>query len=381
MTITLDREVATALPREEFPTLANWTYLDVARKAPLPRCAERAMQSFMRNVFDEAGKGAFSPEWVEDTRNELAEFLDVPARTLAFVKNTSEGLNLAVQSLPFTEGDNIVTGEFEHEAQIFALRRLSELRGVEIRIARGEDGRITPEALLRLVDDRTRLCAISHVAFSNGFRFDLPSLAAACRPRGIPVMTDLIQSVGILDLSLPALGADIVVAGCHKGLLGLNGTAFLYVREEWIGRMRPQFAAKSSVISGRLGDGPLTFRSDARCFEYGNPNFLGIHVLGASLRLLRAAGRADIERHVRRLSTRLIEKAQGAGIQVRTPTDWNERAGIVSFALAQDTDATVRHLAQSHIIANSKDGYVRASLHGYSSEDDIDRLVEALAGI
>lgn len=376
---TLDTSFETALPRDAFPTLATWTYLDVARKAPLPRCAEAAMGAFVRDIYDEAGRGSFSQDWVEATRAELAALLGVKPATLAFVKNTSEGLNLAVQALPLDKGDNIVTTEFEHEAQLFALRRTAELQDIEIRIARAEDGRITPEAVLELVDERTRLCAVSHVAFGNGLRFDLPALAAACRPRGIPVMSDIIQSVGILDLSLPQLGADIVVAGCHKGLLGLNGTAFLYLREELIERLRPPFAAKNSVVSGRLAEEPLAFRNDARRFEYGNPNFLGIAVLGASVRFLRAAGLDRIERHVRRLSTRLIERAGAAGIVVRTPGDWANRAGIVSFHLPGSTDEAVIRLAEQRIVANSKDGHVRASVHGYNCEADVDRFIDALA--
>lgn len=376
---TSDSPFETVLPREAFPTLGTWTYLDVARKAPLPRCAQKAMDAFMRDIYEEAGRGAFSQDWVEATRRELAELLGVQPATLAFVKNTSEGLNLAVQALQLDKGDNVVTTEFEHEAQIFALRRAAELYSINVRIARAEKGRITPDSVMDLVDGRTRLCAVSHVTFSNGLRFDLPTLAAACRPRGIPVMSDIIQSVGILEVALPELGADIVVAGGHKGLLGLNGTAFLYLREEMIERLRPPFAAKNSVVSGRLAEGPLDFRTDARRFEYGNPNFLGIAVLGASVRFLRVAGLDRIEQHVRRLSTRLIERADSAGIVVRTPRDWADRAGIVSLRLPGSTDDAVKHLRDHGIIVNSKDGHVRASVHGYNCEADIDRFVEALA--
>lgn len=364
--------------RGEFPTLRKWAYLDIARKAPTPRSVQAAVADFFADINDNAGRRAFSLDAVNEVRSELAELLGVPAATLAFVKNTSEGLNLAVQSLDLRAGDNVVAGEFEHEAQLFALRAIAERRGFEVRIAKAVEGRIPPAAFIALMDDKTRLCAASHVAFSNGYRLDLPALGAECRSRNVILMTDIIQSVGLLNAPLPTLGADIAVAGCHKALLGLNGTGFLYCREELIERLVPPFAGKNSVISGRLDEGPLAFRADMRRFEYGNPNFLGIAALSAAVRLVKSFGLARIEARVRDLTTELIERATAAGVAVRTPRDWSERAGIVSFRLPGAAEDMVGRLAAAGVIANAKDGYVRASLHAYNSSEDIDRLLKCV---
>jgi selenocysteine lyase/cysteine desulfurase len=367
--------------RQEFPTLERWTYLDVARKAPLPRCVEAATRAFFEDIYDSAGRRAFSMEAVDETRAALGDLLGVPASTLAFVKNTSEGLNLAVQSIPMQPGDNVVVGEFEHEAQIYPLRLLSEFQGVEIRVVPASEGRETPEALAARMDERTRLCAVSHVAFGNGSRIDLMALSAECRQRGVLLLSDAIQSVGMLATPLAELGPDIIVAGCHKGLLGLNGTAFLYCREDLIEALRPIFAGKYSVTSDRLAPGPVVFQIDARRFEYGNPNFLGITALGASIRMLDSIGLSAIEAHIRELTTALIAGATALGIEVRTPRDWNERAGIVSFRLPSNAKAIVDRLAAERIIVNAKDDHVRASVHFYNSHADLGRLLEALSSV
>ncbi len=365
--------------RQEFPTLERWVYLDIARKAPTPRCVETAINEFLGNIYEQAGLRAFSMDAVDETRQALADLLGVRASTLAFVKNTSEGLNLAVSSIELSPGDNIVTSAFEHEAQLFPLQLAAQEKGIEIRIAPARDGRVSFQDIAALMDQRTRVCAISLVAFGNGFRFDLAALSATCRQRDVILISDAIQAIGVLATPLSGIGADIVVCGCHKGLLGLNGTAFLYCRESLIEQLRPPFAGKHSITSDRLASAPLEYRKDARRFEYGNPNFLGIAALGQTVSFLRSVGLQHIEQRVHDLTDCLIANALSRDLVVRTPLNWSERAGIVSFDLPGDANSISRSLMERNIIANVKDGYVRASVHFYNSHDDLDRFLDAIA--
>jgi selenocysteine lyase/cysteine desulfurase len=96
------------------------------------------------------------------------------------------------------------------------------------------------------------------------------------------------------------------------------------------------------------------------------------------VRLVKSFGLARIEARVRDLTTELIERASAAGVAVRTPRDWSERAGIVSFRLPGAAEDMVGRLAAAGVIANAKDGYVRASLHAYNSSEDIDRLLKCV---
>lgn len=365
--------------RGEFPTLECWVYLDIARKAPTPRCVEAATRQFLDDIYEHAGQKAFSMDAVDETRKALAGLLGVQPTTLAFVKNTSEGLNLAVRSIPLAPGENIVTSAMEHEALLFSLQMVAQEQGVEIRIAPAREGRVPARGIADLMDGRTRVCAVSNVAYGNGFRFDMPALSAICRSRDVILVCDAIQAVGIMATPLPEIGADIVVCGCHKGLLGLNGTAFMYCREDLIEQLRPPFAGKHSVISDRLASAPLKFRSDARRFEYGNPNFLGIAALGHNVAFLRSIGLRQIEQRVHDLTDYLISQALSRDLTITTPLARSERAGIVSFDLPGDADAISRMLMDRKIVANVKDGQVRASVHFYNSHYDLDRFLDAIA--
>lgn len=383
LTISADEPASVNAPdftalRREFPTLERWTYLDIGRKAPMPLCAEAAAREFFEDIYVNAGERAFSMEAIDETRAALAELLGVQAGELAFVKNTSEGINIAVQALPLGTSDNVVTTAFEHEAQTFPLQVLAERAGTEIRVVPSEAGRMSVASILARMDDRTRLCAVSHVAFGNGFRVDLEALAEECRKRDVLLLSDVIQSVGILSTPVSRL-ADIAVAGCHKGLLGVNGTAFLYCGSRALDRMRPSLVGKHSVLSDRLASAPLRFRRDARRFEYGNPNFLGIAILAASVRLLRSVGLPAIEARVSELATTLIANARDRGVSVRTPETEIERAGIVSFATS-DTESARARLAAARIVANLKDGNIRASIGFYNTPEDLDRFLDAMVG-
>src|ERR1043166_4042089 len=129
-----------AVLRSEFPTLAKWTYLDVARKTPLARCAERAMQEFCRDVYDNAGGEAWSAANVEQTRAMMARLLGTEPEALAFMRNTTEGLNIAAHAFDLKAGDNIVLTNMEHINNVWVWRHW-EAKGVEIRFAEHRDGR------------------------------------------------------------------------------------------------------------------------------------------------------------------------------------------------------------------------------------------------
>ena len=108
--------------RREFPTLENWTHFALAHKAPLPRCAEDAIAGFLSDFYENAGKNAFDMERSEETRSALAALVGAPAHTLAFVKNTSEGINIFASGLDLGEGDEVIVSDLEHEANLLPWR-------------------------------------------------------------------------------------------------------------------------------------------------------------------------------------------------------------------------------------------------------------------
>lgn len=364
--------------RREFPTLEKFTYLDIAKKAILPRRVERYFGEWLQDIYDDAGARAFSMEAVEETRQTLAEVFGAPAENIALINNTSEGINIVAQGFPWMPGDNVIISEFEHENNTFPWRHLED-RGIEVRWARPDaEGRMTLERYDALVDDRTRILAVAWVAYGNGFRSDLPALSAFCRERGLKLVVDGIQAVGVLATPIADLGADVLVSGGHKAQFSLAGAGFMYATPEMIEMLTPPYAAKFSFTSNDRMQPSPELAHDAHRFEYGNPNFLGRWVQKRGAEYISEIGLGNIEARIRALTTRLIEAAEQRQLKVRTPHHWTERAGIVSFDLGRHAGETVRQLRRDGIVVSEKDGHLRAAVHFYNNEGDIDRLLDGL---
>ena len=193
------------------------------------------------------------------------------------------------------------------------------------------------------------------------------------------LVVDGIQGVGVLATPLVALEADAIACGGHKGLLGLAGAGFLYVRQEIIQRVEPPYAAKFSFASPNKWEEPLELAATAQRFEYGNPNHLGLAVLKRSSEFLIGLGLENIEARVKKLTTELIESARVAGLEPATPDAWDERAGIVSFEMNAAAEIQAR-LEQQKILVSVKDErLLRIACHFYNTEEEVARLVKAIA--
>lgn len=365
--------------RGVFPLLSNFAYLDLGRKAPLPIYAKQAADAWFQDTFDTGGETAFSMSSMEDTRAAVAKTFGAPPDQIALIKNTSEGINIIGAGFPWVSGDNVVITEHEHENNTFPWRHLAD-RGVEIRFAEADDdGCVRLAGYERVVDDRTRILAVAWVAYGNGYRADIPALSTFCKSRQIKLVVDAIQAVGILPDRVDSLGADVVVAGGHKAQFSLTGAGFMYLTPEMIDMIRPPYAAKYSFTSTDRHQAEPKLQSNARRFEYGNPNFMGLAVQRRSAEFVADIGLENIEARVRELTTYLIDQARARQIRILTPTRWKERAGIVAIAVNGDADEIEAKLKTQGVRIAAKDGHLRAGVHFYNNHEDIDRLIAGLA--
>jgi len=362
--------------RAWFPLLQHTVYLDVSKRGPVSRLVSEGLEEYAAALAADGGAKWFAAANGEAARATVAKLLHVSARTLAFVKNTSEGLNILAHSLELAPGDNVVLTTYEHENNICAWRR-HESRGVEMRWVAPVDGRLDAEDFDRVIDRRTRVVSVSHVACATGFRLDLPALSRLCRERGVRLVVDAVQGLGVLDTDWSATGVDAMVGGAYKGLLGLHGVGVMYCREELIAGLRPPFLARSSLRRPDATAPVLELADDARRFEIGNPNYLGVDILRRVAERLLALGPARIEERVQGLSTLLLERLHARGLPVVTPRAWPDRAGIVSLR-TPDAEAAAARLRAKGILVSPKGGLLRISLHFYNTEEDIEKLVAAL---
>ena len=365
--------------RREFPTLERWTYLDVARKTVPPRCQQRAMQEYWRDVEENAGADAWSADNVAATRDALAHLLGAKPAEIAFTKNTTEGLNIAAHGFDLAPGDNIVLTNLEHVANVWVWKHW-EAKGVEIRLARHRDGRLPVEAFLEQMDKRTRVVSTAWVTYGNGFRVDLPALGRVCRERGVKLVVDGVQAAGILSVPLDSLGADVIAIGGHKGLFGLTGSGVVYCREELLNELRTPFvkqAASRAPARARVVS-QFDYVRTAHRFEGGNPNFLGVRVLRAGAQFIQSIGLAHIESRVRDLSTTCLQMVKAAGLKSLTPETGEERVHIVNVLVPNAVGLMGRLREKHRVVTNVKDDALRISMSFFNTEEDLERAFHAI---
>jgi selenocysteine lyase/cysteine desulfurase len=366
--------------RKEFPTLASWTYLDVARKTVPPLAQERALREYWRDVVENAGADAWSATNVAETRSVLARVLGAKPSEIAFTKNTTEGLNIAAHGFDLQRGDNIVLTDLEHVANVWVWKHW-EAKGVEIRFARSREGRLPLEAFLERMDARTRVVSTAYVTYGNGYRVNLPELGRACRERGVRLVVDGVQAAGILATPLDALEADIIAIGGHKGLFGLTGSGLVYCREELVNELQTDFVKQPDAAEAATPahvQSQFDYVRTAHRFEGGNPNFLGIRVLRHGAEFIESIGLGAIEPRVRELTTTCLRLLKAAGLESATPETWDERAQIVNV-LVPDAATLMERLRDKHrVVTNVKDGALRLSMSFFNNEEDLERAVHAI---
>jgi len=367
--------------RAEFPSTARWTYLDCARKMIPPRCQEQAVQSYYRDVYDEAGADAWSANNVAEARIEMARLLGAKPAEIAFTKNTTEGITIAANAFDLKAGDNIVLTDMEHVANLWPWKHWQR-QGVEIRYAKNRDGRLPVEAFLEQMDSRTKVVSTAYVTYGNGFRVDLPALGAECRSRGVRLVVDGVQAAGLIAAPLSSLNADMIAIGGHKGLLGLTGSGILYCREDLVNEVRTPFVKEPDQAGSAAAKAHVNSQFDyvriAHRFEGGNPNFLGIRVLRAGVKFLESIGLPAIEDRVRSLTTHCLDLLQRNGLKSQTPHEWNQRAQIVNVVVPE-AGGLMDVLREKHgIIVNVKDDKLRLSMSFVNNEEDIEKVIDAI---
>ena len=333
-------------------------------------------QAFEQFCEDKSrGMAGYDNHWnVGDTaRAHLSTLTGLPAGDHAFVGNASEGIARVVSAIDFRAGDNVVVADKEYASGRFALLRLKGL-GVEVRLVEAERWFIDPDQLLDACDDNTRLMYVSQVTSLTGQRFDIERMSSALEGRRVTLLVDASHALGVIPVN--GCAADFTVSSCYKFLCATHMGILAWNKEK-----QPQFqpgavgwASASDTDNGRS----YALHDDASRAQLGNPNHLDVYLLEASLRYLRGFGIARISDHVLTLAGRLHDGCKALGLPLVTPAEAANRAGNIAFEAVNDADI-VSGAAANSILLWAGDGRVRASVHLFNTESDIDRYLQWLA--
>lgn len=384
--------------RRRFPAARDWTYLNVGSRGIVSDGTREAAAALVDGHWlVDVAKDAINP-LLARCRAEFAAMIGGGADEVAVTKNVSEGLNAVATAIDWQPGDNVVvSADLEHANNVYLwywLRRL----GVEVRAIAPRGLEIDATALAAAIDRRTRIVTAASVTFTPGFRTDLATIGRAARSHGALFLVDGVQSCGVLELDVDRDGIGALATSTSKGLLGLMGLGFLWVRRSWLTRLSPAFVARTSIATSghysEIESVDFAFARTAERFEVGNPNWVGIAAAAHALAEINAVGVQRIEPYALGLAEALRVGLEALGLQVQRPAERRALSHLVTVGERGAGDAystrdprlnrLAAALSEARVRFSIRRGLIRFGFHMYNNEEDVAKVVavarESLAG-
>ncbi|CBY27359.1 TPA: cysteine desulfurase SufS [Yersinia enterocolitica] len=393
--------------RADFPQLSRevnaqpLAYLDSAASAQKPQIVIDRELNFYREGYAAVHRGihtlsAEATAQMEAVRSQVAGFINTAsAEEIVFVKGTTEAINLVANSYgrhALKAGDSIIITEMEHHANIVPWQMLAKDIGIEIRVwPLTATGELEPTALAGLMDNTSKLLAITQVSNVLGTVNPIKEIVAQAKAAGLVVLVDGAQAIMHQAVDVQDLGCDFYVFSGHK-LYGPSGIGILYGKSELLQQMPPWEGGGAMIKTVSLTQG-TTFADAPWRFEAGSPNTAGIMGLGAAISYVNGLGLEQIQQYEQSLMQYALEQlSQIKSLTLYGPT---KRAGVIAFNLGQhhayDVGSfldqygiairTGHHCAMPLMAFYQVPSMCRASLALYNTRGEVDRLVAGLLRI
>jgi cysteine desulfurase/selenocysteine lyase len=389
--------------KAEFPILHQdvnghpLVYLDNAATSQKPRSVIEAVKRYYE--WDNANVhrgvhtlGSRATDAYEGAREKVARFLNASAsREIVFTRGTTAGLNLVAHGYArqkLREGDEIVITAAEHHSNLIPWQQAAKATGAVLKyIPLQQDGTVSLEEVERTVTERTKLVAIAYVSNVLGTVNPIAEIASIAHKRGAVLVVDGAQSAPHMKVDVRALNVDFYAFSGHK-MCGPTGIGALYGKAKLLEAMEPVEYGGEMIDFVDLYDS--TWKEIPWKFEGGTPIIAGAVGLGAAIDFLEKVGLDEIDRHGRRLADYAIERLSAIdGVAIYGPRN---RAGLVTFNLGDVHPHDVATVLDSEGIAIRAGHHccqplmrwlqvsatARASFYLYNTEDDVDRLADAL---
>jgi len=375
--------------KREFPITESKVFLNHAAVSPIPARSAEAIKGFMedkvkaQSTHNSDNLGYWWNKIV-NTKKLFSMLIGAKESEIAFIPNTTFGLNLVAQMIPYKANSNVVTNTLEYISNVIVWLKLRE-RGVKVRIVEDIDGRISIDSLEKSIDDMTAVVAIGQVCWYNGFRHDLKAISEIAHERGSFLVVDGIQAVGNMKIDVEKDGIDFLSSGSYKWLLGPSGAGFLYIREELIDDLNPPILGEESIdpevsrkcLYEKFDLFDLKYSAGIGKFQVTHINDLAYVGVEESMRLILDFGIENIEERIKSLNNYLIDRLLECGYKLQTPLGEGEHHAIVNFKV-KDTDRLLEILSKNGIVVSKRVGGIRVSPHFYNTEEEIDRFISAL---
>ncbi|MGH3719511.1 MAG: aminotransferase class V-fold PLP-dependent enzyme [Pseudonocardiaceae bacterium] len=382
--------------RRDTPGASRVAHLNNAGAALPPTQVTEAVIAHLRREAEIGGyEAAEAAEGqVQATYSAIARLIGCEVDEIAVVENATRAWDMAFYAMSFRPGDRILTTHAEYASNVIAFLQVAGRTGAVVEVVDDDEhGQLCLADLHRRLtsgDGQVKLIAVVHVPTQGGLVNPAEDIGALAREAGVPFLLDACQSVGQLPVDVQRIGADLLSATGRKFLRGPRGTGFLYVRRSILDRLEPPFLD----LHAATWTAPERYeiRPDARRFETWETNYAGRIGLGVAIDYALSWGLDAIEERVTALAEGLRARLRALS-GVRVHDQGRRRCGIVTFTVEGVPAPDVqRRLARSGVNTSvSRAGsalldlprrglseLVRASVHYYNTDDELDRLVTAL---
>lgn len=382
--------------RIETPGCNNVIHFNNAGAALMPQAVLDVM---IRHLHLESQIGGY--EAAERSHSETEHFYDAAAQLIganpdeiAFIENATRAWDMAFYSLRFEPGDRILTTNTEYASNYIAFLQVARKTGVKVEIVPSDEyGRISIPALKRMINERVKLIALTHVPTNGGLINPAAEVGRIAREHGVLFILDACQSVGQMPVNVNQIGCDIFSATGRKFLRGPRATGFLYVRRKLVDHLEPPLLDLHAATWTSPND--FKIRNDARRFENWEQNYAGKIGLATAIDYAMQWGLDDIRLRVQKLAEQFREQLASIPA-VRVHDLGVERGGIVTFRVEnKDQDQIHTQLADQKINVSISQrsstlldmdsrglpDLIRASVHYYNSEEEVDRFCATLRSL
>ena len=375
--------------KEDFPIFTErpeLSYLDSAATSQKPEKVINAVEEFYRKNNSNIGRGLYdlandATQAYEGSREKVADFINAEKDEIVFVRNTTEGENLLASSLEF-EGE-IVLSEMAHHSEQLPWREKTEKNTEYLKT---ENGKISVKDAEKKINEDTGLVVISHISNVFGVENPVDEIIEIAHKNEALVVLDCAQSAPHMNLDVKELNADFITFSGHK-MLGPSGIGILYGKIELLEETGPYQVGGGMVKS--VEKDSVRYEDPPQKFEAGTPNISGAIGLKAAIEYLEEIGLEDIHEHDLRISEKIREGLEDIdSIKVLSPEDsilasfYSETVHSHDLAeVLNQKGVAVRagnHCAQPQHQDLDLAGTVRASPYLYNTEEDVEKLLEAV---
>lgn len=368
--------------RKEFPFTKEIVFLNHASFGPMPEASWKATQEYYKGLrlekIADDDREAFGI--LDNIRRQIAKMIKAKTEEIAFVSNTSYGLNVAAWGLNLKRGDIILLSDVEFPANVYPWTNLKQ-KGIEIKFIPSRNKCFTIDNFVKVIDKKTKVLSLSFVQYFNGFKNDLETIGKICEENDIFFVVDGIQGIGSVDLDVKKCKIDCLACGGQKWLLSSLGTGFLYLSSQAKRKINLSFFGWMGVDWNLNFTDLLKFDlkpfPTARKFEIGTHPYSLLWGMHSSLQMLSQIGIKNIEKHNLELLDLLMDYLNDSPYQIESSLEPKHRSSILSFS-GKNTRKLYKKLIKNKILVSLREGTIRVAPHFYNTKEEMNRLIEIL---